>query len=200
MDLVENKHQALKEGTELFCLGDRNLSFSVLDFWRWSASNILSNASRGALAEFIVGRALGMEMKNMREEWEAYDLLTPCNIKVEVKSSAYLQSWSQKKYSNVRFNIPPASAWDPIKNMRVDKKSRLSDVYVFCLLRHKDKSTVDPLNLQQWEFYVLSTKEVNTYFNEAKSVGLTRLQKVAKALGFEEVKGEVNRKGIEMSR
>lgn len=191
IDSIDNNYSSLKGGTELFCLGDSDLGFSILDFWRWSASNILSNATRGALAEFIVGRAVGMEMKSVREEWDAYDLVTPNNIKIEVKSSAYLQAWSQKKYSNISFGIRSASEWDAAKNMRVDKKTRLADVYVFCLLKHKDRATVNPLNLEQWEFYVLSTEEVNTYFKEAKTVGLTRLRKVARALRFEEVKEEV---------
>jgi hypothetical protein len=32
-------------------------------------------------------------------------------------------------------------------------------LYVFCLLAHKDKSTLDPLNMDQWQFFVLATEE-----------------------------------------
>ena len=32
---------------------------------------------------------------------------------------------------------------------------------MFCLLAHKDKTTVNPLDLSQWEFYVLDTKVLN---------------------------------------
>jgi hypothetical protein len=31
-------------------------------------------------------------------------------------------------------------------------------VYVFCHLKHKDQHTIDPLKLEQWDFYVLLIK------------------------------------------
>jgi hypothetical protein len=53
---------------------------------------------RGVLAEYIVS----MDIKcpyQVREEWDAYDLITPEKVKVEVKSASYLQSWEQTKFS-----------------------------------------------------------------------------------------------------
>jgi len=41
--------------------GGERLPFGMEDFWRWSASDLLSNALRGVLAEFIVARALGID-------------------------------------------------------------------------------------------------------------------------------------------
>ena len=63
----------------------------ILDYWSWAYSDIVGNTNRGALAEFIVARAIGSEPA-VRNDWAAYDLETPRGIKVEVKSSAYLQS------------------------------------------------------------------------------------------------------------
>ena len=48
-------------------------SMTVLDFWRWSASDLLSNTMRGIVAEYIVAKALGLT-DQPREEWRAYDL------------------------------------------------------------------------------------------------------------------------------
>ena len=56
-----------------------------------AVADIVGNTNRGALAEFIVARAIGSEPA-VRNDWAAYDLETPSGIKVEVKSSAYLQS------------------------------------------------------------------------------------------------------------
>ena len=61
----------------------------ILDYWSWAYSDIVGNTNRGALAEFIVARAIGSEPR-VRTDWAAYDLDTPSGIKVEVKSSAYL--------------------------------------------------------------------------------------------------------------
>ena len=53
---------------------------SVLDYWRWSASNLLDNTARGILAEFIVASALGVA-GGLRTEWDAYDLKTESGTK-----------------------------------------------------------------------------------------------------------------------
>jgi hypothetical protein len=66
---------------------------TLLDFWQWAYSDLLSNTNRGRLAEFIVARALSLGLTDVRIEWDAVDLVTPTGVKVEVKSAAYLQSW-----------------------------------------------------------------------------------------------------------
>jgi len=68
---------------------------------RCSLSDLVSNATRGRLAEFIVAQALNVDTSGVRDEWAAYDLLTSSGIKVEVKSAAYLQSWAQRRHSNI---------------------------------------------------------------------------------------------------
>ena len=94
--------QTLKTGNELFHWKGQSLDISLLDFWRWSVSDLVSNATRGRLAEFIVATALNVPFDQVRDEWGAYDLLTPEGIKVEVKSAAYIQSWYQSKPSQAR--------------------------------------------------------------------------------------------------
>jgi hypothetical protein len=63
-------------GDESFIGAGDAESFSVLDYWRWSNSDLVSNASRGILSEYIIGKALGCDLQ-VRDEWAAYDLLTP---------------------------------------------------------------------------------------------------------------------------
>ena len=69
----------------------------------------------------------------VRIEWGSYDLLTPSGIKVEVKNSAYIQSWA----------------------------------------------TINPLDLDQWQFFVLATSVLNERCGDQKTLGLAPL----KALG-----------------
>src|SRR3954468_6951472 len=59
--------------------------FTVLDFWQWSSSDLVSNALRGRIAEFLVARAHGVD-REVRNEWDAYDLATPSGLLIEVKS------------------------------------------------------------------------------------------------------------------
>lgn len=119
-------------GSEPFSAGEQNLPFAVADFWRWSCTDLLNNRMRGVLAEFIVSRALGFSGGH-RTEWDAFDLETPAGLKVELKSSAYLQSWPQEKYSSISFSIAPTRGWNSKTNETSELRQRQSDVYVFCL-------------------------------------------------------------------
>src|SRR5579875_1264357 len=47
-----------KSGTGLLHAAGTPVGGSVLDFWQWSASDLMSNATRGRLAEYIVYRAV----------------------------------------------------------------------------------------------------------------------------------------------
>jgi hypothetical protein len=166
-----------KTGQEKFRLNDKPLNINLLGFWQWSASDLPSNTARGILAEYIVASALGIS-EGIRSEWDAYDLVTKSGLKVEVKSAAYLQAWYQKKLSNIAFSIQPTKKWDANSNEFSKLRKRQSDVYIFCLLNHKEKKTLDPLNLNQWEFYILSTAVLNQKHPKQATIGLTSLLKL----------------------
>ena len=167
----------LKTGKEPFSFTERDLNFKLLDFWQWSQSDLLNNSLRGVLAEYIVKQDLGIE-NTPRTEWDAFDLITKEGIKIEVKSSAYLQSWTQKNLSSISFNISPTMGWDANKNEYSTETKRQSDFYIFCLLNHKDKKTVNPLKLEQWTFFILSTKILDREKTTQKTITLKSLLKL----------------------
>jgi hypothetical protein len=109
-------------------------------------------------------------------------LETPSGIKIEVKSAAYLQSWQQKNYSYICFNIRPTKSWNPRTNEFATEIKRQADLYIFCVLTHKDKSTLEPLNLDQWEFYVLPASVLNKLSMTQKSIGLSALMKLSPSI------------------
>lgn len=161
-------------GAEQFTLGDQQLSADLLSFWQWSASDLIGNTMRGCLAEYIVSTALGLT-SGIRNDWEAYDLKFN-GYKIEVKASGYLQTWPQQRLSRPVFSIRPARAWDPTTGQMSQEIRRQADLYVFCLHDHKEKATLNPLNLSQWTFYVLLTREIEkSPFNECKYLSLARL-------------------------
>lgn len=167
-----------RSGTEALHAGGTPLNATVLDFWRWAFSDLVDNTTRGVLAEFIVALALGTVDRGVREGWSPYDLTTPDGIRVEVKSAAYLQSWGQKRHSAIEFGVTATQAFDDEHNTYDSERRRQADVYVFALLHHKDKQTVDPLNLDQWNFFVLPTHVLNTHVPTQKNVTLRRLQQL----------------------
>jgi hypothetical protein len=164
----------------------------VLDFWRWSASDLLSNTARGVFAEFIVASALGCPLEGVREGWAAFDLLSLEGIKVEVKSSAYLQSWAQRRHSTIVFSTRSARAWDADTNVLAKEAQRQADVYVFALLAHRNKASVEPLDLDQWSFYVLSTAVLNARSRSQHSITLNTLSRMsAGPHGYDALRGAV---------
>ena len=179
---------AIKSGQETLTHNSQSLDFSILDFWRWSVSDILSNATRGRFAEFIVATAIGVDLKSVRDEWSAYDLITPEGIKIEVKSSAFVQSWNQKAQSKILYSIRSAKFWDSKTGIYSTEKSRHADVYVFCLLHHEVKETIDPLNMNQWEFYVVSTPKLK---ESSKTIGLKSLKRLAEAIAFDQLEDTI---------
>lgn len=163
-----------KTGDEPFRLDGCPIEFRLLNFWQWLASDLVDNALRGALAEYIVACDLGIA-DSTRPGWNAYDLITVEGIKVEVKSASYLQSWKQAAPSKICFDIRPTYGWDAATNTSGTERKRQAEVYVFCLLAHADKSTLDPLNLAQWEFYVLPSSVLDNRLPNQKTVSLAGL-------------------------
>lgn len=177
MDLTDQK-PTLKTGNEPLINGDTPLNLSLMDYWRWSNSDLLSNAARGIFAEFLVATALGIPIEKPREEWATYDLITAEGIKVEVKSAAYLQSWNQTRLSEIKFGIGKTKKFDLNGKMINEPPQRWADVYVFCLLAHQDKRTVNPLDVSQWEFYVVETEKLNELCSERQSISLNPLSEI----------------------
>ncbi len=148
-----------------------------MSFWQWSASDLVSNALRGRLAEFLVAQALGIA-DGVRAEWDAYDLRTPNGLTIEVKSGAYIQSWGQKALSAISFDIAPTRCWEAVTNVLSNESRRQADLYVFALLAHREKATIDPMNVSQWEFFVLPAAVLNERLPEQKQIGLAALLKL----------------------
>lgn len=168
-----------RTGDEPFTHQDKSIGADLLGFWRWAYSDLVSNATRGVLAEYIVGLALRCVDDCVRAEWDASDLRTLQGNSVEVKSAAYVQTWKQRQLSKITFSIIPTNGWHAATNTISTERKRQADVYVFCLVKHMDKATVCPLNLDQWEFYVLSTNRLNNLVGEQKTITLVNLLKLS---------------------
>jgi hypothetical protein len=166
-----------KTGNEPLHQDGNPLGETLLDFWRWSASDLVSNATRGVLAEYIVATALGIA-GGTRVEWHPFDLVSHEGARIEVKSAAYMQSWLQRKASAIAFTIRPTQAPDIETNVADGKLERRADIYIFCVLHHADKGTLDPLDVNQWKFYVVSAAVLNQRFPRQKTLSLKPLLQI----------------------
>jgi hypothetical protein len=148
------------------------------EFQAWAYDDLLTNTTRGLLAEYIVATALGIR-DTKRVEWDQYDLEIDRlgkRVGIEVKSAAYVQTWEQTRISEIAFSIRPAQGWDARTNTYADSAKRSAAVYVFCLLEGEDRERIDPLDVAQWTFYVLSTSELDRQVPTQKTIRLARLK------------------------
>ena len=63
-----------------------------------------------------------------------------------------------------------------IDDNEIVKRERKSKVYVFCLLDNLNRDTIEPLQLEQWKFYVLPTSVLNEHCGEQKTLTLNALK------------------------
>ncbi|GAA2080100.1 hypothetical protein GCM10009821_20450 [Aeromicrobium halocynthiae] len=89
-----------------------------------------------------------------RVERDAYDVLAPDGTRIEVKSSAYVQAWYQQKPSLIKFSGLTGRTWDSGSGFSTERGFN-ADVYVFALQTARDQREYDPLDVEQWRFYVL---------------------------------------------
>jgi hypothetical protein len=163
---------ARRTGAEQFHSHGDPLPFNLLAFWQWSCSDLVSNVTRGRLAEFIVACALEVDISGVRNEWDAFDLITPSGLKLEVKSAARVQSWYQSRPSDIVWRTPRTRAWDATTNRQSNEVRRQADVYVLAYLHHEHKPTIDPLNTNQWCFFVLPTRLLDSRTRSQHSITL----------------------------
>jgi hypothetical protein len=153
------------DGSERFT----GLDATVADFWRWAFSDLRDNTTRGILAEFLVARAVGDE-RGLRIGWDNFDAQAPDGTAVEVKCSAFLQSWALKRHSELRFGRLSAREFDATRNeYSVDARVR-ADVFVFCVQTQREPAAYDMLDISHWEFWVVDAGTIREL--GVKSIGI----------------------------
>lgn len=167
---------------------------SVLEFWQWAYSDIIGNIERGHFAEYLVACALNVR-QNTRVEWDKYDVLTNDDISIEVKSSGYAQTWQQKGKSKISFSIHPTRAFNSKTNAYEEEIKRQAQIYVFCVHNYEKKDEgINPLDMKQWDFYILPTEKLNMEVKEQKTISLQKIIKLgAEKCSYSELSASINK-------
>lgn len=152
----------------------------------------MNNTDRAMFAEFVIGTALGVT-DAPRVEWDAVDLWYGDKT-VEVKSSAYVQSWhrEQDPPSQISFDLKERLSWDSASNAYRVESGRAADCYVFCVYAEKNRSRADILDVGRWEFYVVSTEQINCQLGSQKTAALSTIERLAVLVGYEQIKERVD--------
>ena len=171
-----SQHEAkLLDGQELFHGPGITQSLLLIDYWKWSGSVLLDNTARGILAEFLIATALGLH-KKPRREWDEFDIRIASGTSIEVKSSAYVQSWKQSKPSVIKFGIAPHRSWNAETGEYREGVKRWANIYVFCVF--KGKKPLHPLDTSKWDFYVIPTETLDQKCPDQKTIHLSSLEKL----------------------
>jgi hypothetical protein len=163
---------------------------TISDFWSWAYSDVFSNRNRSIFAEFLVGAALGV-LATPRIEWDAYDLIYR-GKKIEVKSSAYLQSWQQNKPSRIVYDISRKKSWDAATNEYSLEPIYAADCYIFCLYAETDPDKVNVLDVAAWQFFVVLTEQIEKELATQNSVGIKRIQAICDPVRFSDLKPRID--------
>ncbi|MEU9775285.1 hypothetical protein [Streptomyces sp. NPDC047968] len=174
------------------------LDATLLDFWRFAMSDLRTNTLRGYLAEFLVARAVGADKP--RVEWDSYDVLAPEGIRIEVKSTGFVQAWTQTKPQESRsWTISQVSPYDTMSGKVCGPRDFQADVYVFAVHTARSHDEYDALDLRQWIFHVLSRPEVLSMPRDKKDracATLRRVRDLADAVSFRQLEVAVQRAGV----
>ncbi|MEV0193264.1 hypothetical protein AB0I39_32625 [Kitasatospora purpeofusca] len=122
-------------------------------------------------------------------EWEAFDVLMPDGTRVEVKTSAHLQVWGQRRLSEIRFSRLRGRTWSPEAG-EATEQSYNADVYVFALHTARTHADYDPLDIGQWSFYVASRAAVEG--TGQASLGIASVRRLCgEPVTYEELAGRI---------
>lgn len=164
------------DGCEPFRSGGRRLDLTLVDFWRWSGSDLLNPFTRSRLAEFIVATLLGADVPGPRTD-RSSDLITADGITVRVKSASLVRSASPRELAKVYFTPLPwrVSRRDPESAARLPH----ARAHVFALLGHTERTTVNPLDLDQWRFFVPPTARLEARMKVQRTLSLCALEELS---------------------
>ena len=154
--------------------------YTVLDFWSWAFSDLISGNNRGIFAEFLVGAVLGTT-ENARIEWHVADHIYR-GRKIKVKSAAYIEHWLQSKPSRISFpvnHIQRKEIKTSVPGLTLYPKP---EVYVFCIFDVKERNEADMLDMGKWLFYPVAAQVIESKYRRKKSVTLKEVQRVASSV------------------
>lgn len=125
-------------------------------FLRWHCGPLLETRNRSAYALWLVHRALALEPGEHRQD-KTPGLLNRGETCLAVQSAAWLQP-GQATPGSVSFAVGPRSA----------------PLHVFGLLAERNPQLVNPLDADQWRFWVVPTAALHP---DRQSIGLQALQR-----------------------
>lgn len=148
-----------KSGRENFTYDNKILPYTLKDFWSFQYSNLISSKIRDDISKFIVAKALNITDRKF-EYFDGHDLTSKEGIPINVRSASYITLEEEETTKEISFNIG---------------KKRQGFIYVFCVLSHRTKEDLNPLNINQWEFYIMAKSNLEKIVGDDEKITLKKL-------------------------
>lgn len=181
----------LLSGNERFTLNGVDLGLTVKDYWQFQFSNLIDNL--GFVAEFLVAKALAKDNPDNANGWTLFDAQYR-GKRIEVKSTSYWQSWKKSHAISEQRTFSIKKTHVEYQNSKSEKE-RQNDIYIFCLDKGKTEESANPLNLENWIFYIVPTSIINKLFGDQKTLSLKKLTQIEKygiGVSYDKIKGTVD--------
>jgi hypothetical protein len=158
---------------------------SLLDFWHWAFRDLCDDDIKGIFAEWMILKLL--DLPGIRRiSWANNDLVTTTGVTIEVKATAYWQSWklldaygriletpARPMSSEETIGFGGLTANDSEATNQADKaRTYKSELYFFAFQNEKNPDVWNAMDLRQWEFYALRKSELTG----ARSIKLKTLR------------------------
>lgn len=116
---------------------------------------LITNVLRGLIVEAIIALALEPDWEWCSADYASWDFQRSDGLRLEVKQSAYRQSWDTPATAKVSpgFDVKARTGrWE--KTTFIAEPGRAADLYVLAYHDRRDEGA-DHRNPLQWEFFVL---------------------------------------------
>ena len=117
-------------------------------------SRLVTNSSRGLIAEAIVATVLCPEWLWCSEDYHRCDFTHPSGGQLEVKQSAACQSWKSKAPTVARWDVRARKGYREGETY-VARPGRNAEIYVLAWHPITDREQADHRDPVQWQFFVV---------------------------------------------
>ena len=156
-------------GEEAFRYNNKRLPYTLKDFWSFQYSDLTSFKIRDDISKFIVAKALNIANRKV-EYLDGHDLTSKEGIPIDVRTASYITSLKEKSSEEITFDIAKKC-----KSNNEKIKKRYGFIYIFCLLSHRSKEGLDPLDINQWEFYITTKSNLEKISGDDETITLKKL-------------------------
>jgi len=157
---------------------------TLADFWTWAFSDLAGDRTLDTLSEFVVGLAL----ENLeRARSSCAPPITYLGKRIEIRAARWNGSLDEWSLNNIRFDISPEFAREK-KGRDMGSWRRQAECYVFCLFAHIGSNQGGPLNVENWEFYVVERESLDEHLGPKRRVKLLEICRMSMPLNHERLR------------